>query len=41
MEKKCRKCKRIIVEDWLKWLKENKHQNYIQCCYCFHLEELP
>jgi len=38
MEKRCERCGRIIINDWLNWLKENKHQAYVQCPYCLHLE---
>jgi len=40
MEKRCNVCKKTIIEDWKKWLKENKHQAYIQCPYCLNLEEI-
>jgi DNA-directed RNA polymerase subunit RPC12/RpoP len=36
----CRKCKKIIIEDWEAWLKENQHQAYVQCPYCWHLEKI-
>jgi hypothetical protein len=38
--KKCRYCKKIIVENFHKWLKENPKEKYIQCCYCGELEQV-
>ena len=38
--KTCENCKRIIIEDFFEWLKENKHQEYLQCPYCFYLEKI-
>lgn len=32
----CRYCKKIIIEDWEKFLEESK-ENYIQCPYCGRL----
>ena len=29
----CKYCKKIIINDWKKFLKEDKN-NYIQCPYC-------
>ncbi len=40
MEKKCKRCRRLIIKDWVKWLRENKHQHYLQCPYCFQMEKL-
>ena len=40
MKKRCKFCERIIVEDWEKWLEENKEQVYLQCCYCWELEKI-
>ena len=39
-EKRCAKCNKIIVENWEKWRIENEHSNFLQCPYCFELEEL-
>ncbi len=30
---KCPKCKKIMIEDWEKFLEESK-EKYIQCPYC-------
>jgi len=38
--KTCQYCKRIIIEDFPKWIKENPNQEYLQCPYCHHLEKL-
>jgi len=38
--KKCQKCRLIIIEDWSEWLEDNPDQEYIQCNYCFHLEKI-
>ena len=38
--KTCKKCQRIIVEDWENYKKENPEQRYLQCPYCFNLEEI-
>ena len=38
--KKCKFCKRIIIENYEEWLEENKEQRYLQCSYCFELEEI-
>lgn len=40
MQKICRKCHKIIINDYEKWLEENKEQHWIQCPYCFELEEI-
>jgi len=40
IEKRCVYCNNIIIKDWEKWLKENKHQHWLQCPYCFEMEEL-
>ncbi len=40
MEKKCKNCGKIIIEDWMKYLKENPNQVWLQCCYCFHMEKI-
>ena len=40
MNKVCKDCKRIIMEDFEKWLKENPQQEYIQCPLCFGLEKI-
>jgi DNA-directed RNA polymerase subunit RPC12/RpoP len=40
MEKRCIYCKKIIIEDFDKWLEENKHQEYLQCPYCWGLEKI-
>jgi DNA-directed RNA polymerase subunit RPC12/RpoP len=37
--KRCKYCNKIIVEDFLKWLEENKDK-YIQCPYCGELEQV-
>lgn len=39
-QKRCKYCKKIIVEDWEKWLIENPQQVYIQCNYCYELERI-
>ena len=33
MRKHCRFCKKIVVQDWEKFLEESK-EKYIQCPYC-------
>lgn len=42
MEKLCKFCKRVIIEDWEKWLKENPQAVWIQCPYfdCFEMERI-
>jgi len=40
MSKKCKYCKRIIIEDWEKWLEENSEQVYLQCPYCYKMERI-
>jgi len=39
-EKRCKRCRKIVIEDWEEWLNKNLHQAYLQCPYCFYLEEL-
>jgi len=36
----CKVCKKIIIEDFDKWLKENKDTKYIECCYCSNIEKI-
>lgn len=37
---KCPKCKKIMIEDWEKFLEESK-EKYIQCPYCnYHIVNL-
>ncbi len=38
--KSCKKCKRIIIEDFPSWLKNNPQSAYLQCPYCNTLEEI-
>jgi hypothetical protein len=40
MEKKCENCKRVIVEDWKKYLEENPEEVWLQCPYCLHMEKI-
>jgi DNA-directed RNA polymerase subunit RPC12/RpoP len=40
MQKRCRKCGRIIIEDFEKYLEENKEQAWLQCPYCFYMERI-
>ena len=40
MEKICRYCKRIIIEDFELWLEDNPEERYIQCPYCNKIEEI-
>ncbi|GBE19351.1 hypothetical protein BMS3Abin17_00074 [archaeon BMS3Abin17] len=37
-KKTCQKCRKIIIEDWEKWLNLNKDEKYIECCYCGNVE---
>jgi len=30
----CKGCKKIIIKDIGKYLKEYPNENWIQCCYC-------
>jgi len=39
-QKSCPNCKKIIVEDWEKFLEESK-EKYIQCPYCLKYMENP
>ena len=39
-QKACPYCKKIIIEDWEKFLEESKEQ-YIECPYCKGLMENP
>jgi len=38
--KSCKKCNRIITENFSQWKKDNPQQRYLQCPYCFNLEEI-
>jgi len=38
--KRCKFCRKIIIEDFEKWLKENKETRYLECPYCFGLEKI-
>ena len=38
MEKKCKRCKKIIVDDFQRYLNENPNENEIQCPYCGFIE---
>ena len=40
VEKRCANCRRIIIEDYEKWLKENKYSKEIQCPYCLNVESI-
>ena len=40
IQKNCECCKKIIIEDLEKWLKENKETNYIQCPFCYWMEKI-
>lgn len=40
MEKRCLKCKKIIIEDYLKWIEDNPEIKYLQCCYCDYVEKI-
>jgi len=37
---KCPYCKKVIIEDWEKFLEESK-EKYIQCPYCFRYMDNP
>jgi len=34
IEKKCPFCKKIMIEDWLKLIKEDPLRKFEQCPYC-------
>jgi len=40
MEKKCKNCRLIIIEDYEKWLEDNPKQKYIACSYCGYMEKI-
>lgn len=40
MQKQCIICQRIIIEDWERWLTNNRYTNEIQCPYCGYIEKL-
>lgn len=42
MRKLCKnpECRKIIIEDLKKWLKENPNVFYLQCPYCYETERI-
>jgi len=38
--KACKKCQRIITENFPRWKKDNPEQRYLQCPHCHDLEEI-
>lgn len=40
MEKRCKKCRRVIIEEWEIYLINNPNQAWIQCPYCYAMEEI-
>ena len=40
MRKTCKNCGKEIIGDWKKWIEENPESRYIQCPYCYEMEEI-
>lgn len=40
MIKTCKFCKKIIIEDFEKWLEENEQAVWIQCPFCSEMEQI-
>jgi len=40
MQKTCEKCKRVIIEDWEKYLEEYPEEHYIECPFCGFMESI-
>jgi len=38
MKKICKRCNKIYIEDYNKWIEENPDAKYIECCYCGNVE---
>lgn len=42
MQKQCgnQDCRKIIIRDWVKYLRENPDVQWLQCPYCFAMEKI-
>lgn len=40
MQQICKRCKKIIIENWEEWIKENPEAEYYQCPYCACFNEV-
>ncbi len=39
-QKKCKKCQRVIIEDWLEYLKKYPNEHELECPYCGYVEKI-